>query len=596
MAAAKGDIRTEITPEGVHLVTLDHPPANALTPQMRGAVVQALAAARAAGARGVVLAGAGRNFSAATAVDVTEGRPSLAELCQALEDMPCPVVVALQGLVIGAGAELALAAHARVMQEGARVIFLEVGLGLVPEAGATQRLPRLVGVPDALDMLLRARAVTATEALALGLADRLVETDPVAAAVEEAVRMTGPRPVRDRSLPPDRFAAARAAVAAARADAARGILPAPRRIIDCVEAATVLPFENGLAMEAVAREDLCDSAESHGLRAAALAERRAAHLPPAVARIRPKTVAVLGLCGAAPQLAPLALLALSHGLQVRWLDGDAARRAASVRWVADRQEAEVRAGRLSAVQRDADRARLHDGGDASLLEGADLLVSALDAPLPLLPRPVPRLVIGGAEGQVGLALSPSARLSEVALPPGEGAAEVVAVAVQMLRRLGLPTLLVGRMPVLGRRVAATGRAALARMLAMGVPRRVIAAALDGFGQALPDLPAPETPAPMREMAEPEVLGRWLGAMANAGLLLLEAGVARRPSDVDMALFDGHGFPRWHCGPMHYAATRGLMVLRRDLRGYAGDDPGLWAPHPLLDRLIADGRRLADLDG
>ncbi len=101
---------------------------------------------------------------------------------------------------------------------------------------------------------------------------------------------------------------------------------------------------------------------------------------------------------------------------------------------------------------------------------------------------------------------------------------------------------------------------------------------------------------MRAMAEDEVLRRWLGAMANAGFALLDARVARRPSDVDLALFMGQGFPRWHCGPMHHAATRGLMVLRRDLRGFAAEDAALWTPHPLLDRLIAEGRRLADLDG
>jgi 3-hydroxyacyl-CoA dehydrogenase len=61
------------------------------------------------------------------------------------------------------------------------------------------------------------------------------------------------------------------------------------------------------------------------------------------------------------------------------------------------------------------------------------------------------------------------------------------------------------------------------------------------------------------------------------------------------MFAGFGFPRWHCGPMHHAGTRGLMVLRRDLRSYAADDPALWAPQPLIDRLIAEGRRLSDLD-
>ncbi len=294
-------------------------------------------------------------------------------------------------------------------------------------------------------------------------------------------------------------------------------------------------------------------------------------------------------------MAPLALLALTQGLQVRWADTDATRRAASIRWVTERQDAEVQAGRLGAVQRDADRARLSDGAAAEMLDGADLIVLAPDAPLPRGGVGGPRLVIGGGEGRLGLALSPSARMCELALPEG-AAPEDVAVAVAFLRRVGVPPLMVGKMPILGRRVAGAGRAALARLLALGVPRRVLGAALDGFGQPLPDLPDPETPAPMREMAEDEVLGRWLGAMANTGLALLDARVALRPSDVDMAMFAGQGFPRWHCGPMHHAATRGLLVLRRDLRRFAADDAALWGPHPLLDRMIADGRRLAELDG
>ncbi len=297
MAAADGDIRCEITAEGVHVLTLDHPPTNALTPGLRGALLLALQRALEAGASGIVLAGAGRNFSAATMVDVAPGRPSLSEVCAAVEAMPCPVVAALQGAVVGPGAELALAAHARVMLDGARMVWPEVGLGLVPEAGTTQRLPRLVGVAEALDILLRARAVTATEAVAIGLADRVVEADLLPAALQEVRRLGGARPVCQRFVPAADFAAAQAAVVAARSEAARGILPAPARIIDCVEAAMVLPFENGVALEAVAREDLEESAESLGLRAAALAERRAAQLPPAVARVRPKAVAVLGLWG-----------------------------------------------------------------------------------------------------------------------------------------------------------------------------------------------------------------------------------------------------------------------------------------------------------
>ena len=91
------------------------------------------------------------------------------------------------------------------------------------------------------------------------------------------------------------------------------------------------------------------------------------------------------------------------------------------------------------------------------------------------------------------------------------------------------------------------------------------------------------------------LRRWLAALANEGLRLVEAGIARHGSDIDHVLVAGHGFPRWQGGPMHQADRRGLMVLRHDLRLWAEED-AIWHPAPLLDRLIGRGLRLSALDG
>jgi 3-hydroxyacyl-CoA dehydrogenase len=96
------------------------------------------------------------------------------------------------------------------------------------------------------------------------------------------------------------------------------------------------------------------------------------------------------------------------------------------------------------------------------------------------------------------------------------------------------------------------------------------------------------------MAADLILFRWLGALANEGLRLLDQGIARHPSDIDLVLVQGHGFPRWRGGPMHLAERRGLMALRADLRGWADENP-LWSPAPLLDRMIRDGQRLSDPD-
>lgn len=606
MAAADQWVRTDLRDNGVLVVSFDHPPVNALTPDLRTALVRALDQANDQRLRAVVLAAGGRNFSAASGAEVQaaglaeppENTSTLTELCRRIEDLHIPVVVALQGATIGPGAELALAAHARVVDQTVRIVFPEVGLGLVAMAGSTQRLPRLVGAREALGMMVHAQPVMAEEGLATGLFDVAAEGDVLAAAVAYAAAMPGPRRVRDRGDGLTDVPAFQAAIAAARGAAERGILPAPGRIVDCIEAALMLPFENGMALEAIAREDLEAGEESQALCAAAFAERRAAQLVPAVAKIRAKTVAEIGFVGAAPQMPALALVALRHGIALRWADEDEVRRTASIGWITQRLDAALQAGQMTQVQRDADRARVTEAAGPQDLQDCDLIVHGVAgdavAGLGRLLPMAPQVLMGGAEGAFGLSLAPSARISELALPNGAAPAHT-AVIVQFLRRIGLPPVLEGKMPIVGRRVALAGRTALMRMLQMGVPKRLLAAALDGFGQALPDLPELESAAAMPSMDAAEVLQRWHGAMANEGLRMLESHVAARPSDIDLVMVAGYGFPRWRGGPMHQAARRGLLVLRRDLRIWAADDPAIWTPHPVLDRLIADGRRLGDMD-
>ncbi len=261
--------------------------------------------------------------------------------------------------------------------------------------------------------------------------------------------------------------------------------------------------------------------------------------------------------------------------------------ARGIGWTEERLLAEDRAGRLPAGLAAA-RARLATA-EGSDLAGAELIVHALK-PAPGYRAPVPHLVMGGEAGEIGIALARTGRMSELALPEGVPE-EVVVTLLDVLRRLGAPALLVGKRPVLGRRLALAGETALARLIGLGVPRRLIAAALEGFGARLPDAPLPDLGSAFRPMAEAEVLHRWLGALANEGLRQVGAGVALRPTDVDHCLIAGQGFPRWRGGAMYQAHRRGLMVLRHDLRRWADED-AVWTPAPYLDQLISEGRRLA----
>src|SRR5438132_8550511 len=152
----------------VAVVTADNPPVNALKHEVRAGLTEALMQARDDGAvKAVVIACAGRTFFAGA--DITEfGKPpqtpSLHDVIAAIEAMPKPVVAALHGTALGGGFELALACHFRVAAPGARVGLPEVKLGLLPGAGGTQRLPRLVGPEKALQMIVTGEPIGAADA------------------------------------------------------------------------------------------------------------------------------------------------------------------------------------------------------------------------------------------------------------------------------------------------------------------------------------------------------------------------------------------------------------------------------------------------
>ena len=557
----------------VRLLTISTPPSNSLTPELRAALLSAIRAVPPHVGR-IVLSARGATFSSGLPLEPDHADPGLAELCRAVEDADVPVIAALHGLVLGPGAELALAARARIAAPGTRIAFPEIALGLCCEAGSSRRLACRVGMAEALGLMLSGRAIGAEEALSLRLVDA-VETDPVGAARKLS-------PIDKAPLVPR--ADARAVVDARRRHS--GALPAAGRIIACLEAAALLPPEAHQAFETVAREDLEPSPESAPLRSAARAERRAASLPLPLARVRAAAPHRIGLAGAAaPELVMLARLALARGLEVVWHHPDPASAQANLTALDLAEASEQRAGRLSSAARAAGRLRLRDQGEAPLwvLSGppAD---SARDG--------APSIVLGEGGSLPGLALTPQGGCCELSVPDG-CPPKGPALALAALRRLGLQPILVGHRPILGLGLATAGQPALAALAAAGVPKSRIAAAIQRVGAPRPErLPESERAGPALE--EDEILARWLGALANEGLRLLAQGIARHPSDIDLVLVLGHGFPRWRGGPMHWAGRRGLMALRADLRRWAEDAP-IWGPAPLLDRLIRDGQSLDLLD-
>lgn len=266
----------------IAILVIEASPVNALGAAVRTGLMACLADLRAdPSVAAVVIRGAGRMFSAGA--DITEfGKPTpappLSQVIDTVESLDKPVVAALHGAALGGGLELALGAHGRVALAGASLGLPEVALGLLPGAGGTQRLPRLIGAAAALRMMLTGLPVTAAEAFDLGLVDRVVDgglTDAAIAMALDLARRGPPQPTRDRRARLEDALAFAADLAAARA-MAEPLTLAQGRILACVAAAREVPYDEGLRMERAAFLDLMASPESVALREAFREKRRLA--------------------------------------------------------------------------------------------------------------------------------------------------------------------------------------------------------------------------------------------------------------------------------------------------------------------------------
>ena len=579
----------------VLVLTLAHAPLNALSAALRRDLAGQLSAATADPAvQAVVLRSGLAVFSAGADLgefDSPAQPPLLGELCALIEGLDKPVVAAIGGTALGGGLELALAAHARVASETATLALPEVTLGLVPGAGGTQRLPRLIGAEQALSMILTGRAVSAAEALATGLLDAVVAGDPTGRAKELARDMAGqqPRRSRDRRDGMRDGRAYLAAVDAARRGLAQTRLPAPARAVECVAAAQLLPFEQGLAFERTAFAELLATPESAGLRHAFRAERPVLR-PPAILRDlpapQPDSVTVWG---AAARGVDLALRALSAGLRVTLADRTREGVIHALEAIASRHEADVAAGRLSAAARDADWARLSTQVAPDRLADVDAVLLAAADPPPMSAS-IPCLAFGIAAPRQALqvALGDGPRpLAEIAYARQEPPA-ALARAYALARRLRWRPVVTGAGGPVSSRLAATLADAVTRIEALGHSRADIAAALAASGIAGDQGPA-SLPAGAAGIAP-----RLFAALANAGARLVEAGAVSHPDDIDAIAILAGITARFTGGPMYQADRRGLLVLRRDMLLWAADDAALWSPAPLIDRCLSQGIGLGDL--
>ena len=235
----------------VGILAIDNPPVNALSTPVALELQEAVEALESDGEiRAIVLMGSGRTFIAGA--DIREflklTLPPLNPLLNRIENCPKPVIAAIHGMALGGGLETAMACHYRLATADAQVGQPEVKLGLIPGAGGTQRLPRLAGVELALRMCAFGEPISADEARDAGIVDEIVEGELLESAVGFANRGLRRRPTCDRD---EKLAADPTAFAAARAEVRERSpeLIAPPAAIEAVEAATTLPFDEGLRRE-----------------------------------------------------------------------------------------------------------------------------------------------------------------------------------------------------------------------------------------------------------------------------------------------------------------------------------------------------------
>lgn len=312
-----------IVDNGIAVVTLDSPPVNALSATVRDGLFGAFDAAIADEAvRAIVLICAGRTFIAGADISEFGGAAkgaSLFDVQNKMESSPKPVVAAIHGTALGGGLEVALCAHYRIAVPSSRCGLPEVNLGLLPGAGGTQRLPRIVGPLKAMEMMTAGTHVGAAECLAMGLVDELaVEGNLRADAIAFARRLVAEgaplKKVSDRTVAPmsaDDFAAFRAA----NAKKFRGF-KAPEAIIQCVEASVNLPFAEGMKTERTLFGGLVTSAESAAQRYVFFAEREVWKIPDVPAATATIPVASVGVIGAGTMGGGITMNFVNAGLPV----------------------------------------------------------------------------------------------------------------------------------------------------------------------------------------------------------------------------------------------------------------------------------------
>src|SRR5580658_6026412 len=372
----------------VGVITLNSPPVNALSAGVRDGLAGGMAAALADDkAKAVVIVCEGRTFIAGA--DITEfGGPqkgaSLFDVQDAMENSTKPVIAAIHGTALGGGLEVALACHYRVAVPSARCGLPEVNIGLLPGAGGTQRLPRIVGVEKALEMVTSGQHVPAKACLEMGLVDEIVPEgklrDGAVAFARKIVAEKRPlKKVRDNN---EKVEAARgkpeifAKFRKENARKFRGFL-APEYNIRCIEAAVEKPFDEGLKLERSLFLELVGGVQSAAQRYVFFAERQVWKLPDVPDDTPEIPVAKVGVIGAGTMGGGISMNFLSAGIPVTIVETQQAALDRGIASIRKNYENTAKRGRLTMDEVEKRMALLTGTLAMEDLGDADLIIEAV---------------------------------------------------------------------------------------------------------------------------------------------------------------------------------------------------------------------------
>ncbi len=639
----------------IAVIVIDNPPVNAGSTAVRAGLLDAVReVTRDPALDAAVLIGAGTTFVAGS--DIREfgqplEEPQLPQVLAEIAASPKPFVAAIHGAALGGGFELALACDARVAASDALVGLPEVTLGMIPGAGGTQHVPRLVGIAKAIELVCAGRRVPATEAVRIGLVDALVEADLRGGAIAHAASSSmRKRPLGREPVPAD----PQGAIDAAEKHALRAGKARPQVVaaIAAIKDAAAMPYPQALARERAVFQQLREGPEAAALRYLFFAEREADKVPgvdPDAAR----PIAHVGIVGAGTMGVGIAMCFANAGIGVKLVDQDRASVARGLDRIRERFGASVAAGRLDPQEAERRINRIAAGTELAALARADLVIEAVfeDMDLKLeffrrlgaIARPEALLATNTSYLDVNRMAEASGRPQDVLglhffnpaevmrlleiVRADETSVQALATATRLARKLRkLAVVAKSSEGFIGNRLYAAYRRQCEFMLEEGAYPEEVDAALEAFGFAMgpfavadasgldiawrmrqrlaatrdpreryssiadrlceqgrlgrktgagwyrygPDAkkgsPDPQVRALIenasrergitRRGLEPaEIQWRALAALLNEAQLLLAEGVAQRPSDVDLALVNGYGFPRHEGGILFWAARQ-----------------------------------------